>query len=110
MFRLDSASHWGVDATVLHPAKIRAYLSQKYGNWRGDYNRLRMWAVDGTWERVFTALMAQADVDGDLARAVSVDSTIVPAHQHTAGPAKGGARPARPTLATWRRARRNRSR
>jgi hypothetical protein len=110
MFRLDSASHRGVDATVLHPARIRAYLSQKHGNWRGDYNRLRMWAVDGTWERVFTALMAQADVDGDLARAVSVDSTIVPAHQHTAGPAKGGARPARPTLATWRRARRNRSR
>lgn len=37
------------------------HLPEKYGNWRGVYNRLRMWAVDGTWERVFTALMAQAD-------------------------------------------------
>jgi transposase len=37
------------------------HLSEKYGNWRGVYNRLRMWAVDGTWERVFTTLIAQAD-------------------------------------------------
>ncbi|WP_405886524.1 MULTISPECIES: transposase [unclassified Streptomyces] len=29
------------------------HLPEKYGNWRGVYNRLRMWAVDGTWERVF---------------------------------------------------------
>jgi len=35
------------------------HLPEKYGNWRGVYNRLRMWAVDGTWERMFTALMAQ---------------------------------------------------
>jgi hypothetical protein len=26
-------------------------LHQRYGNWRGVCNRLRMWAVDGTWER-----------------------------------------------------------
>ncbi|MEV0981983.1 transposase [Streptomyces sp. NPDC049915] len=32
------------------------HLPEKYGNWRGVYNRLRMWAIDGTWERVFTAL------------------------------------------------------
>jgi hypothetical protein len=25
-----------------------------------------MWAADGTWERVFTTLMAQADADEDL--------------------------------------------
>ncbi|MET8214117.1 hypothetical protein ABZT51_51710 [Streptomyces sp. NPDC005373] len=48
-----------------------------------------MWAVDGTWERVFTALMAQSDADGDLAWAVSVDSTIVRAHQHAAGTSEG---------------------
>nr|WP_229896586.1 hypothetical protein [Streptomyces eurythermus] len=56
-------------------------------------------AVDGTWERVFTALMAQADAEEDLAWAVSVDSTIVRAHQHAAGARKKGrGRPAnRPT-------------
>ncbi|MEU6682769.1 IS5 family transposase [Streptomyces sp. NPDC046832] len=61
------------------------HLPEKYGNWRGVYNRLRMWVVDGTWERVFTTLMAQAADDEDLA---SVDSTIVRAHQHAAGARK----------------------
>ncbi|MGC9382906.1 IS5 family transposase [Streptomyces sp. MH13] len=70
------------------------HLPEKYGNWRGVYNRLRMWAVDGTWERVFTALVAQADADEDLDWAVSVDSTIVRAHQHAAGARKKGPRPA----------------
>ncbi|MER6367514.1 IS5 family transposase [Streptomyces mirabilis] len=68
------------------------HLPEKYGNWRGVYNRLRMWAVDGTWERVFIALMAQADAEEDLAWAVSVDSTIVRAHQHAAGARKKGPR------------------
>ncbi|MFJ8957649.1 transposase [Streptomyces sp. NPDC102381] len=72
-------------------------LPDKYGNWRGVYNRLRMWAVDGTWERAFTALMAQADADEDLNWAVSVDSTIVRAHQHAAGARKKGPRPANRT-------------
>ncbi|WP_435594433.1 IS5 family transposase [Streptomyces panacea] len=66
------------------------HLPERYGNRRGVYNRLRMWAVDGTWERVFTALMAQADADEDLNWAVSVDSTIVRAHQHAAGARKKG--------------------
>ncbi|GAA0611851.1 hypothetical protein GCM10010394_47070 [Streptomyces crystallinus] len=66
------------------------HLPEKYGNWRGVYNRLWMWAVDGTWERVFTALMAQAGADEDLDWAVSVDSTIVRAHQHAAVARKKG--------------------
>ncbi|MCM2419870.1 hypothetical protein LNW72_17685 [Streptomyces sp. RKAG293] len=53
-----------------------------------------MWAVDGTWERVFTALVAQADADEDLNWAVSVDCTIVRAHQHAAGARGRGPRPA----------------
>ncbi|MFD5518802.1 IS5 family transposase [Streptomyces sp. NPDC127066] len=67
------------------------HLPEKHGNWRGVCNRLRMWALDGTWERVFTALTAQADTDEDLDWAVSVDSTIVRAHQHAAGARKKGA-------------------
>lgn len=54
-----------------------------------------MWAGDGTWERVFTALISQADADGDLDRTVSVGSSRVLAHQHAAGaPKKGGRQPA----------------
>ncbi|MFE7161603.1 IS5 family transposase [Streptomyces sp. NPDC057636] len=64
------------------------HLPEEYGNWRGVYNRLWMWAIDGTWERVLTTLMAQADADDDLAWAVSVDSTLVRARQHAAGARK----------------------
>ncbi|MFG2440779.1 IS5 family transposase [Streptomyces sp. NPDC048508] len=70
------------------------HLPEKYGNWRGVYNRLRMWSVDGPWERAFTPLVAQADADDDLNWAVSVDSTIVRAHQHAAGARKERGAPA----------------
>ncbi|MFB6829902.1 hypothetical protein [Streptomyces hydrogenans] len=39
---------------------------------------------------MFTALLAQADAKGDLDWIVSVDSTIVRAHQHAAGAVKRG--------------------
>ncbi|SCF90367.1 hypothetical protein GA0115255_1106810 [Streptomyces sp. Ncost-T6T-2b] len=55
-----------------------------------------MWAVDGIWG-VFTTLMAQADAEEDLDWAVSVDSTVVRAHQRAAGPRKRGVRPATPS-------------
>lgn len=41
-------------------------LPEHFGSWKGAHNRLRMWAADGTWEKVFTALLAQADAEGDL--------------------------------------------
>lgn len=47
-------------------------------------------------ERVFTALMAQADADADLNWVVSVDSAIVRAHQHAAGARGKGPRPVSP--------------
>lgn len=66
------------------------HLPEKYGNWPGIYNRLRMWATGGTLEQVFTAQIAQADADEDLKWAVSVDCTIVRAHHHAAGVRKRG--------------------
>ncbi|WP_443049971.1 IS5 family transposase [Streptomyces sp. F8] len=68
------------------------HLPREYGSWKGVYTRLRNWAIDGTWERVFTALLAQVDAEGDLEWVVSVDSTIVRAHQNAAGAPKKGAR------------------
>ncbi|MFF5390393.1 IS5 family transposase [Streptomyces sp. NPDC013012] len=41
-------------------------LPERFGSWKGVHNLLRKWAVDGTWEKVFTALLAQADAEGDL--------------------------------------------
>lgn len=69
-------------------------LPEHFGSWKGAHNRLRKWAADGTWEKVFTALLAQADAEGDLDWIVAVDSTIVRAHQHAAGARQKGPRPA----------------
>ncbi|MET9128113.1 transposase [Streptomyces sp. NPDC004528] len=74
-FKFQSGTHW-------------VHLPEKYGNWRGVHQRLRMCAIDGTWERIFTALMAQADAAEDLAWTMSMDSTIAQAHQHAAGARK----------------------
>ena len=57
-------------------------LPERFGSWKGAHNRLRKWAADGTWEKVFTALLAQADAESDLDWVVAVDSPIVRAHQH----------------------------
>lgn len=74
-------------------------LPERFGSWKGAYSRLRTWAIDGTWERVFTALLAQADAEEDLDWVVAVDSTIVRAHQHAAGARQKGPRLAsRPTM------------
>ncbi len=67
-------------------------LPGRFGSWKGAHSRLRKWAADGTWERGFTALLAQ--VEGDVDWVVAVDSTIVRAHQHAAGARHKGPRPA----------------
>lgn len=46
--------------------------------------RHRRHAGDGTWDRVLAALLTDADTAGIANWAVSVDSTIIRAHQHAA--------------------------
>jgi transposase len=71
-----------------------ADLPEEFGSWKGIHNRLRTWAIDGTWQRVFTALLAQADTEGGVDWVVPADLTIVRAHQHSAGARQKGPRPA----------------
>lgn len=60
------------------------------------HKRLLRWAVDGTWERILAAVFTEADAGDDVGRAVSVDSTVCRAHQHSAGARKRG-RPTGPS-------------
>lgn len=60
----------------------------EYGSWKGVHTRLRNWALHGTGQKVFTALMSRADAEGELEWLVAVNSTIVRAHQHAAGAVK----------------------
>ena len=70
-------------------------LPERYGLWKSVYNRFDRWAKGGVWEKVFKALSAGADN-----RCAMLDSTIVRAHQHSAGALKKspspGAKPGKP--------------
>ena len=62
----------------------------RYGSWQSIYTRFRRWALDGTFTRMLAGVQAQAEAAGDIDWLVSVDSTIVRAHQHAAGVKGGG--------------------
>ncbi|MEU8472076.1 IS5 family transposase [Streptomyces sp. NPDC029006] len=71
-------------------------LPEELGPFQTAHKRLIRWAVDGTWERILAAVLAAADVDDDIDWTVSVDSTVIRAHQHAAGARKRGARSGEP--------------
>lgn len=60
----------------------------RYGSWATLHTRFRRWAKDGTLNRMLQAAQAKADAVGDVDWLVSVDSTVVRAHQHAAGARK----------------------
>jgi transposase len=60
-------------------------LPERFGPWKTVYERHRLWSADGTWERLLQQVQAEADAAGDIDWDISVDSTIVRAHQHAAG-------------------------
>jgi len=65
-------------------------LPERFGDFRVVHLRHSRWSKTGVWERVFKALAQDADNEY-----VMIDSTIVRAHQHSAG-AKGGRRTSKP--------------
>ncbi|WP_439145805.1 IS5 family transposase [Streptomyces canus] len=71
-------------------------LPEELGPFQTAHKRLIRWAIDGTWETILAAVLAAADADDDIDWTVSVDSTVVRAHQHAAGALKKG----RPTAAS----------
>jgi transposase len=58
-------------------------LPERFGDWKNTHRRFSRWAKAGVWERVFQHLAA----DGNNEYAM-IDSTIVRAHQHSAGALK----------------------
>ncbi|WP_190023216.1 IS5 family transposase [Streptomyces hiroshimensis] len=64
-------------------------LPARFGKWKTVYERHRRWSADGTWDKIFAAVLADADVEGRIDWSmVSVDSTSCRAHQHAAGARK----------------------
>ncbi|WP_276611520.1 IS5 family transposase [Cryptosporangium phraense] len=60
-------------------------LPERYGPWETAYGLFRDWQRDGTWTRIVSDLQSRAQARGLITWDVSVDSTVVRAHQHTAG-------------------------
>ena len=57
----------------------------QYGSWQAIYSLFRRWQRAGTWCFILKMLQAFAEASGDIDWQVSVDSTIMRAHQHAAG-------------------------
>ena len=62
-------------------------LPERFGHWRVVHTRFSRWAENGVWETVFKHLATDADHEYAM-----IDSSIVRAHQHSAGAQKKGAR------------------
>src|ERR1700761_8095750 len=65
-------------------------LPRQFGEWNSVFQRYNRWSKAGVWERMFRALSGDPDFEY-----VMIDSTIVRAHQHSAG-AKGGLKRRKP--------------
>ena len=59
-------------------------LPERFGDFRVIHTRHTRWSKNGVWQRMFEHLSGDADNEYAM-----IDSTIVRAHQHSAG-AKGG--------------------
>jgi transposase len=62
-------------------------LPERFGEATKVHRRFSRWAKSGVWERVFQHLAADADNEYAM-----IDSTIVRAHQHSAGAKKKSVR------------------
>ena len=60
-------------------------LPERFGTWNSVWRRFDRWSAKGVWLRVFEELK-----DPDL-EWLSLDSTVIRAHQHAAGAVKRGA-------------------
>jgi transposase len=61
-------------------------LPQRFGDFRVVHTRFSRWAKRGVWKEIFDHLARDADNEYAM-----IDSTIVRAHQHSAGARKKGA-------------------
>jgi transposase len=65
-------------------------LPERFGKWNSVFQRYNRWSKAGVFERLFQALADDPDFEY-----LMIDSTIVRAHQHSAG-AKGGLKRRKP--------------
>jgi transposase len=60
-------------------------VPSRYGPWQTCHDRFVRWRRDGTWERLLTHAQTKSVAVGYWEGVVSVDSSVVRAHQHAGG-------------------------
>ena len=58
-------------------------LPERYGNWKNVHRRFSRWASKGIFNKIFSALSEDSDMEF-----ISMDGSVIKAHQHAAGAAK----------------------
>ena len=67
-------------------------LPRRYGPVGTVSSRFYRWRASGVWERVLSALQAEADARGEVDWDLHfVDASVIRAHQHAAGARRDGA-------------------
>jgi transposase len=64
-------------------------LPESFGPWQTVWKRHRRFSGDGTWDKIHTRLLAEADAAGKIDWEISVDSTVNRAHQHATNLPRG---------------------
>jgi transposase len=62
-------------------------LPERFGKWNTVWRRFARWRDAGVFEGILEALVASGAGDGTIQM---IDSTVIRAHQHSAGAKKGG--------------------
>ncbi|MFD9961825.1 IS5 family transposase [Amycolatopsis sp. NPDC059020] len=65
-------------------------LPERHGPRKTAHERLRLWTKDGTWGKILDHVIVKDDAVGDVEWVTSIDSSVVRAHQHSAGARKRG--------------------
>ena len=73
----------GILYRVIEGCKWRK-IPEGYGDWRALHKRLTAWSETGKIRAIFDFISSDCDLEN-----VSIDSTVVSAHQHSSGARKG---------------------
>jgi transposase len=87
--RTVSSNRWFLDAVLWTARTGNPWrdLPAEFGRWHAAYIRFSRWRSKGVWPRVANALAGETEIEHIL-----IDSTIVRAHQHSAGALKTAGR------------------
>lgn len=65
-------------------------LPERYRPWETAHERLRLWTADCAWDKILAEVIVRDDAVREVEWVISVDSSVVRAHQHAAGAREKG--------------------